>query len=270
MECASCGAGLGQTDARCQYCGAATPYGAYLEQHQHLRAAELEALRVQQQQVHQQRLQTEAKVSLDRTARHSLYWSFAGLALCCALVPSVVGIVMGFRARKMASKYHLVLPVQATAGLVVGWLGLLLGVSLLVFAALDAQARAERIRAIDRELGERAAGPDLSHAVACLLAEKRLLQGGFRDDKTFDAFECDGRLEQQGSDATLHDIRIDHDNQLISLKACLTRGQRWSVSSFRRSAACHQPDDTRPDDTRPDDTSANARRKGSATSRPAK
>lgn len=244
MDCASCGARLGQTDVSCQYCGAITAYGAQLDHQQRQHAAHLEAVRLQQERAHQQQLQTEAKLSLARTGRHALYWSIAGLLLCCALFPSIVAVVMGLRARKMAGKYHLVLPVQATAGLVLGLLGLVLGVALISFAALDAQARRERIEAIDVELGARPAEPVLSQRIACLLAEKRLLQGGFRDDKTFDDFECDGRLEQQVDAATLHDIRIDHDTRLTTIKACLTRGERWSVTSFRLAAGCDEPDDT--------------------------
>ncbi len=267
MKCPACGALLGATDPRCSYCGTVTPYGAQLEHQRQHQAAQLEAVRAHNEQSRQQKVLADARMSLARTSRHALYWSLGGLVLCCAFVPSVVGIVMGFRARKMARKYQLVLPVQATAGLVLGFVGVLAGAGLITIGIIEGEKREERLAAISKELGDRADARELQHPVACLLAEKRLLQGGYQGDKSVDDFECDGKLEQTGDTATLHDVRFERGGSLIALKACLVRGARWSTESFRRDAACDEADDTS-DDTaasRTGNTKGRADDKGSAT-----
>src|SRR5690606_28185378 len=129
-------------------CGAITAHGSQLQQQQQHLAVQREALGVQrehaeawqQSQEAWQRKQ-EAKASLARTSKHALIWSGAGALVCCAFVPSIVGIVMGLRARKMAKKYELVLPVTATIGLILGVVGMLLGASLLTFGFLESMER---------------------------------------------------------------------------------------------------------------------------------
>ncbi len=251
MNCLSCGAKVGESDTHCPYCGAITAHGSRVQHQQQQLAAHREALGVQrehaeawqQSQEAWQRKQ-EAKASLARTSKHALIWSGAGVVVCCAFAPSVVGVVMGLRARKMAKKYELVLPVTATIGLILGVMGVLLGALLLSVGILDGMERDDRLAAIAKELGDSAAKEKLDHRTACLLAERRLLQGGFRDDKTVENFECDGQLSQDDRHASLINVRFERGGDLLVVTACLERGARWSVQQFRLKATCDEPDDT--------------------------
>lgn len=244
MKCHACGAVLGSTQPACPFCGITTPYGAHLEHQAKQHALNIDLLKQQQEHASDQQRRDEAKRSLDRTSKLSLIWSIAGLVMCCMFVPSVVALVFGTRARKMAHKYQLVLPTSATAGLFLGLIGLVGGVGLIWIGVTEDRARTQRIAAIDRELGDRARMPTLEHAVACLLAEKRLQQGAFRGTGSIDAFECDGKLEQTSDHATLRNLRFTKSNDNFVVKVCLEKGERWSVSGFRLNATCNEPDDT--------------------------
>ncbi len=243
MKCPACGAQLGATDPTCTYCGKVTAYGAHLDQQRQHHEAHLEAVRTHHERAEQHQRQAEARASLARTSRHALIWSLAGLVLCCAFVPSAVAVVLGFRARKMAHKYSLVLPVHATAGLALGVVGVLAGAAVITVGIVTNAQREERLEAITVELGNRAAATQLEQPVACLLAERRLLQGGYQNDKIVDDFECDGKLEQSGDRATLHDVRFVRSGSPIVLEACLVRGARWTTRDFRTTGSCDAPED---------------------------
>jgi hypothetical protein len=186
----------------------------------------------------------EAKASLARTAKHSFFWSLGGLLACCLFIPSTVGVVLSLRARKMASKYRLVLPLHATLGLALGSIGILAGAGLVTIAVVGEMRRSERVEAITKLLGDTAEQSELTHASACLLAELRLLRGGFRDNDNVDGFECDGQLKRTEHSAELLGIRFEQSSEPFVATACLERGQRWAVVGFRLKARCSDPDDT--------------------------
>jgi hypothetical protein len=199
----------------------------------HLRAHEVYAQHAQAQQ-----LLAEQKAALEKTARQALIWSVAGLVFCCTLLPSVVGLVLSLRARRLAQQSSLVLPTSATLALLLSGLGLLLGVVTLVFGALDERRRSERIAAIDTQLGQTHAAGVLSHMTACLLTERRLLSDGYADSRSLDAFECDGRLEHSGDRARLESVRVELGSNKYALDVCFERAERWRVAELGVGLEC--------------------------------
>ncbi len=265
MKCPSCGARLGPADPRCSYCGIVTAYGAQLEQQRQQHAAYHQAAAAHHDHAQQQQRLADAKASLAKTARHSLWWSVGGLIACCAFVPSVIGVALGLRARKMASKYNLVLPVQATAGLLLGLFGVTEGIGVIGIAVVQSAQREERLSQLEQALGTRATAKDLEQEVACMLTEKRLLMGGFRDKQTIDDFECDGQVEQKDKQATLFDVRFELSSERFVVKACLSKGERWSTTGFRLDNECSEPDDTAEDYAAPEPTASGTAPNATAT-----
>jgi hypothetical protein len=241
IKCTTCGAGLGANDLQCPYCGQQTLLGVQQAQYQKQHELHAQAQQAQQQQWQQHQQQLEAKQSLSRTSQLALFWSLGGLLICCALIPSAIGLTFALRARKMAAKYGLVLPGSATLGLVLSVLGLALGVSTISWMIYDARQRDARIQAIDAALGQSALSPTLTASTACMLAERRLLQEGYNGNKSFDEFECTGKLEQQADRAILHTLRFKVSGDRHVTAACLERGSRWAVSDFRAATDCGKP-----------------------------
>lgn len=238
MRCTACGAGLGPNDLACAYCGQQTPLGAAHALHLQQQALHVRAHEVYAQHAQAQQRLLEQKTALEKTARHALLWSAAGLVFCCTLLPSVVGLVLSLRARRLAQQSSLVLPTSATLALLLSGLGLLLGVVTLVFGALDERRRSERIAAIDTQLGQAHAAVTLSHTSACLLTERRLLSDGYADSRSLDLFECDGRLEQNGDRARLEGVRAELGSNKHVLEVCFERAERWRVIELGVGLAC--------------------------------
>lgn len=243
MKCGSCGAQIDATDLKCQFCGVVTQYGAQEHYQQQQHRAHLEFLEKQHAQQHDAQRQQTAQVSLKRTSKFALYWGVAGLLFCCAFFPSAVAVALGIRARKMSSKYQLVLPLNATLGLVLGALGLLAGAGFIAFVIEQNAQKEQRIAEIDRQLAD-STNAQLSHNVACLLVERRLLKTGFRKDSSVNDPECVGKVLQVGDQATLEDVQFKASGEHFSVRACLTYAARWSVSGFRLKNRCNEADDT--------------------------
>lgn len=248
VKCQKCGAEVAPGASNCGYCGAPTGYS-----HQ----AAWQAQQLQHYQAHQQHnvelhrdaaRHQEAQASLKRTARHALIWSILGLVCCLIPFFGVVGVVMALRARKMAKKYQLVVPVHATLGLVIGAFAVVASVFMYVMIIVQEVRLSGRIEELERKVGGRDAAVVLSPQVACYLAEIRVLKDGIggRSGSSIDDVECNGRLETTAERAILHDfsLRVDSSSGRHYLKACFSRGVRWSVTGFRKSADCEEADDT--------------------------
>ncbi len=243
MKCGSCGAQIGAQEINCRFCGAVTQFGLHQQHHERQHRAHLEALEKHHALHGEAQRQAEAQASLKRTANFSLFWGIGGFLLCVCFIPSVVAVVLGLRARTMSKKYGLVLPANATVGLALGAVGLLSGASLIVIGIVSDMKKQARIDELDAQL-QKASEQTLDQPTACRLTEKRLLQKGFGGDKSVDEFECDGKLVQNGTRATLESVRFEADTKDVTVRACLEYGARWSVQGFRVNAACDQPDDT--------------------------
>jgi len=262
-KCQQCGAALAPGATQCGYCGAVTALAHDLSQQAH---AQQQHFAYQQHQAalhHQVARQHEAKASIDRTALHSLIWSALGLLCCLIPIFGIVGIVMALRARKMARKYGLVIPVTATLGLVLGMLSLLASVFSYTFIVFQEIKRAERIEVLESKVATSAAAEQLATETACQLAELRLLKDGIGSASggSVEEFECAGKVQQHGDSAVLDDFSFHRSNYgRHHVKVCYRRGARWSAAGFRVTHTCDEPDDTGalfPDEAK------NADRKGS-------
>ncbi|MEN9581437.1 MAG: hypothetical protein RJA70_4446 [Pseudomonadota bacterium] len=245
MHCGSCGAQVSAQHLNCPYCGVMTPLGQQQQYYQQHHQAHLETLERHQELQDEARRLADARASVTRTANFSLYWGVGGLLGCFCLVPSLIALVLGLRARKLSKKYALVLPLNATLGPVLGLIGLLFGTLVIGIAVHAERTRAAQIAALEARLGD-LSQTKLQHATACDLAQRRLLTEGFAGSTNIEDFECDGKLLQDGTSATLEAIRLKTGSDHHTVRACLEYGARWSVSGFRKQALCSQPDDTTP------------------------
>ncbi len=240
VKCQACGASIQDNARSCQYCNSQTEFGRRQDaadaQAERDIERERERARLEQEQQKAERINRTVQESLKRTSKHALLWSLAGLAMCCLPFPSVVGIVMAIRARKMAKKHGEVIPSAATAGLVLSLLGLALAVGFWIFYTLDRKeldAKKASLRAsLEQSVGEDA----LSERTACDLAELRLLEDGFRSHSgtSIKDFECPGKVKQEGELATMGDmfIRVTGEGR-VEVKACYKRGSKWIAKGFR-------------------------------------
>jgi len=190
--------------------------------------------------------QHDAKASIDRTALHSLIWSALGLLCCMIPVFGIVGIVMALRARKMARRYGLVIPVTATLGLVFGVFSLLASVFMYTFIVVQEIRRAQRIDALESRVETSARSERLTSETACDLAELRLLKDGIGSVSggSLEEFECTGAVEQSGDSAVLSDYSFHRTNSgRYHVKVCYRRGTRWTADGFRIARSCSEYED---------------------------
>lgn len=235
-RCVSCGADLPVTAARCPYCGTSTPYGK-LEAVRRAEDAE-EAERLEAEIFKEKR--EEARESLERTARHALLWSLGGLICCLVPVGAVVALVLGFRARTLAKKYDLVIPMASTLAIVLGGVGI---AAFIAFGAMgvvsyrEHQARLERIQAA---IGDRDQATYLLAETACKMAELKLVTSGWGEHTgvDIDEVECLGGLIQRDDRAALYDLRVNIDSTLNTLAVCLVRTDRWRIKELRADNRC--------------------------------
>jgi len=245
-SCQQCGAALAPGATQCGYCGAITRLAHDLSRQAQARD---QHFAYQQQQValhHQVARQHDAKASIERTALHSLIWSALGLLCCMIPVFGIVGIVMALRARKMARKYALVIPVTATLGLVFGVFSLLASVFMYTFIVVQEIQRSQRIDALEARVEASARSERLTPETACDLAELRLLKDGIGSVSggSLEEFECTGTVQQTGDSAVLDGYSFHRTNSgRYHVKVCYRRGARWTADGFRVDRSCNEYED---------------------------
>jgi hypothetical protein len=248
MKCAACGAQLGPVEVACSFCGVVTPFGLQQQQLLQHQAAQAHAFHAHREHEQTQRKQHEASVALKRGADAALFWGIGGLVGCFCFIPSVVAIVLGFRSRTMARRYNLVIPTNATLGLVLGAVGILGGAGLITIGVVEDMRRDSSLSEIEQQLEGKLQRPTIDQASACLLVRRSLLKGEYKDsNSTVDGFSCDGKLTLQGDKGVLDDVRFKRSSERHVVRACLTRGERWTVGSFRDgNASCDEAPATAP------------------------
>lgn len=245
MKCTACGAQLGANVPQCTFCGVVTPFGLQQQHAAQQQAAQAHAFQLHREYQEAQQKQLDANRSLKRTADASLYWGIGGIVACCFFVPSAIAMVLGLRARKMARRYDLVIPTNATMGLVLGSVGIAFGLFMVGLVIVQNYEREATLAEIETQLAGKLERTTIDQPTACLLAKRSLLKGEFKNSDTPpDNFDCDGALSVDGNSAVLEDVKFTRSSTRFTVRACLKRGARWSVSGFRENNACSDLDDT--------------------------
>lgn len=238
-NCTRCGAIVDPVALACPFCKTTTPAGVAAHQRaEQQRAYEAaHAAHASQQEAGAHRARVEA------LGTKALAASAAGLVICCAPA-SVVGLVLGLKARSAAASRGVPLPTRATLGIVLGALGTILTACAYVFGFIaserDRAANDARIVAIEAQLGDQPRRARLDNATACALAELHARRTGLNGKSTtsLERFECPGALTQDDARATLEDFTFapSSSKPLVRVNVCFKRGDRWFVTELSTSA----------------------------------
>jgi hypothetical protein len=234
IKCANCGAEVSPTAEKCGYCSTTTAYGVQLAQQRDHHGRQ-QAQWQQQQQLHEQQMQRgKASQSLYSDASHALWWSIAGLVICCSPA-SIIGLVLALRSRKLAAKHALLIPGRATLALVLSSLGLLGSVLVIGWVVMD-EMRLDSARERVSKVVDKGAGAErIDQKTACAIVELELLENGYQGNtgSLIDNFKCTGKLEQEGDRAHLDLVRFKANAVKVERVACLRKGGRWDFLDFR-------------------------------------
>jgi hypothetical protein len=232
VTCQRCGAELSDSIAKCPYCGTETPRAAELAR------AQWHAQAYAQAQAHVQHQQRTVE-DMSRTSLWALILSVLGFFVCCTPV-AIWSLVLGLRARATAKAGGVVTPAAVTVSFLFIGLHALCFVSFWIWFALDTHARNARIAELQTQIDLHATEANLSHGLACALAEQRLLKEGYEgtSGNMIEDFSCDGQVAQDGAHAVVDPIRFHTSSSTaVTAKVCLFRGARWSVRTIS-SGAC--------------------------------
>jgi hypothetical protein len=236
VTCERCGAALDTQAQSCPYCGTQTAFGLRV-------AADQAAFAQHAAQVTRARQEDERRAAAEPLRKKSLYalvCSLLGTLFCCVPL-TVLGVVLGLRAKALARQHQLVAPVSSTAAVVLGAFGALLFVVVVALFFLDQHRHEQRVEQLSRAIERAAGAATLDQRTACTLAEHRLLVDGWQDKPglSISDFECAGKVEQDGDRAVLRDVRFRASpDPRTSVKVCLSRGTRWSVAEVRAAGEC--------------------------------
>lgn len=237
MNCSHCSAKIPTDALTCPYCGVDTP-----------NAAQARALKEQQERHAQQlaavdagRARQQALLAVETSSKNAFYASILGVVICCLPAGSVVGIVMGLKARKTAATLGASAPWQSMAAIVLGvfWLGFF--TLALVMGAVTEREKAERVAAIRAATKDAASQATLDAATACSLIELTLLEGGAGlKGGAVRVFHCEGKLEVDGDRAVMKDLEYARStaDQPKRVDGCLSRGSRWKVDAIGLGPGC--------------------------------
>jgi hypothetical protein len=222
MKCPSCGAN--QPDrAICEYCGRAMPVSTQTP------------WEAPQAALH-------AVGAATKTGRTALIFSIVSLWACCFPL-SIVGIVLGLRARREAAQSGTPPPATATIAIVLSVLPILMTVAFAIWFTIDSIALSKRIDELNARIPGADTAEQLGQQTACDLAELRIRTDGWNDDDpiVIDGFECPGRVEQRGDEAQLPDFSFNASgNARVTVTVCYKRGARWTVDEIRENGGCFE------------------------------
>jgi len=244
VSCPRCGANIDPSALACPYCQTQTLYGRQ-QQERHAAYQHQAAQAAQHQQAAERHQRQQA---LEKKAKHALFWSLAGLLVCC--VPgAIVGVVMGLNVKSAAKREGVAPPGMSTIAVVLGACGVaVFGVFLVLFIQ-DSRARDARIAVLQAQLESTRTKEAIDQSLACGLTELELLQDGYagKGGISIEGVECNGRVEQNGDRAILRDVRFrTSSTEKYTVTACLARGARWSVKELRNDESCEPKAATAP------------------------
>lgn len=241
MNCTHCSAKIPADALTCPYCGSDTPHAAQAraqKEQQARHAAQLAA-------VDAGKARQKGVLELEKSARTAFYASILGVVVCCLPVGSLVGIVMGLKARKTAAALGAPAPWQSMAAIVLGvfWLGFV--ALALVMGVVGEREKAARIATLRDGIKETVRKSELDTPTACALAEIALLEGGVGQGQgslSLDRFRCDGAVEVSGATAVLKDVEFARQvsKPTKTVDACFTFRSKWRVDWIGNGPKCGQ------------------------------
>jgi hypothetical protein len=229
MKCPSCGANQPER-AICEYCGRAMPMSTPQPAAQQQNAW----------QAPQANLHIPTPNPAEKSARHALIWSLVGAFVCCFPL-SIVGLVLGLRARKEALQQKITVPVASTLAIVISALVINLSLAFGIWFGIDQARLDDRIKELTARISARDTEEVLAQQTACDMAELRILTDGWADDSSIviDGFDCPGKVIQRETDAELPDFSFNTSSYArVTVTVCYKRGARWTVKAFREGAGC--------------------------------
>jgi F0F1-type ATP synthase membrane subunit c/vacuolar-type H+-ATPase subunit K len=236
VNCPRCGAAIDPSALACPYCQTQTLYG---RQHQERQAAH-QYHAAQAQQVQQAAERQSRQQALTKKGQAAMFWSIAATLTCC-FPAAIVGLVMGFNVKSAAKQEGAIAPATSTVAVVLGCCAIALFFVMVALYLNDSRTRDARISALRAQVETVRARDSIDQSLACALVELDLLQDGYLDKSgiMIEAFQCDGKLEQNKDAATLSDVRFrTSSSERHVVTACLTHGARWSVKELRTDGSC--------------------------------
>ncbi|RYZ66874.1 MAG: hypothetical protein EOP08_03965 [Proteobacteria bacterium] len=237
MKCEHCGAVVAVSALVCSFCQAPTLAGRRAHEQAEYAAREQARLHA----AHEQQARMAAQLRLQSLSTHSMWWSGAGLIVCCLPV-AALGIVQGLRARGLARTLGAVVPTGATVGLALGAFGSLASVGVWTWAIIasnqDEAEAAAKAQTLEAQAKPGSEATVLSRETACALAEAYTWKAGFDDVKGYRMKhpECLGKVTVDGDRAVLDDWRFAHTTTRYDVNVCFKRGGRWYVSEMKKGA----------------------------------
>jgi hypothetical protein len=236
VNCPRCGAAIDPAALACPYCQTQTQYG---RQHQERQAAH-QYQAAQAQQTQQAAERHSRQQALTKKGQSAMFWSLAATLTCC-FPAAIVGLVMGFNVKSAAKREGAIAPATSTVAVVLGCSAIALFFVVVALYVNDSRERDVRIVTLRTQLEAARSREVIDQPLACALVELGLLQDGYLDKSgiMIEAFQCDGKLEQNTEAATLSDVRFrTSSSERHVVTACLTHGARWSVKELRPDGSC--------------------------------
>jgi hypothetical protein len=186
---------------------------------------------------------------MEQAATRSLVLSLIGFFVCFIPILQIISLVYYMRARSLARQASADLPAQATIGMVLSSLSLIMLIAGLTWAIVsdgNNQERADaRIAALDVQTKTSALQPSLDWPTACALAEAHALKDGYAGEKGRNLvhFDCVSKVtEQSGRPMLEHfSFRSDSNDKRYDVAVCFRRDAKWFVAELNESRTCPDP-----------------------------
>lgn len=243
MTCAHCSATIPSDALSCSYCGNETPNVAKA------RAVAEERKRHTEQQalIDASKARAASVAALDGAATTALYWSLAGVLVCCLPAGSVVGLVLALRVRRNAAALTASAPWQSMAALVLSVVWLAFFVVAVIFGVVTEHQKSTRVAELRATTRASAAAAELDADTACALVEMTLLEGGAGlKGGSLGLFRCEGSVERTPTGgAVVKDLEYARrsSDPPERVDACLSRGTRWKVDAIGTGPGCQERHD---------------------------
>ncbi len=246
MNCQRCGATIDPGVHECPFCGLQTPAGAAAAQMAEMARLQNAQMQAQQNAFANEQRRRVAAATIESSATTAMWISLVGTLLCCSPM-GIVGGVFGLRARSVAMKSGVAVPMKATIAIVLGLVGAVLTAGFLTFAwvkgSQDEETANARAAALDKKSASKVTAARLDHETACQLGESYLLRNGWdsRSGSQYSNIECPGKLTDSTDSAELEDLTSKYNSETLKVSVCFKRGVKWYVDRLAVGSCAAPP-----------------------------